>query len=114
MDFLQTILENPHTLVDIPAKSIDPLTHDFDSESLSDRLYSLYSVIANLEYTSISVNVRPILQKYEIELQFIKKMNTISLGCFYKLRNSGSDANAQEIYSEMISKLRERTLSNII
>ena len=104
MDFLQTILDNPHTLVDIPSKSIDPLTHDFDSESLSDRLYSLYSVIANLDTYDEIVNVRPILQKYEIELQFIKKMNTISL----------SDANAQEIYSEMISKLRERTLSNII
>jgi hypothetical protein len=102
MDFLQTILDNPQ--VSIPFKSIDPLTHDFDSESLSDRLHSLYSVIANLDTYDEIVNVRPILQKYEIELQFIKKMNTISL----------SDTNAQEIYSEMISKLRERTLSNII
>ena len=25
MDFLQTILDNPDTLVDIPSKSIDPL-----------------------------------------------------------------------------------------
>jgi len=103
MDFLQTILDNPDTLVDIPSKSID-LTHDFDSESLSDRLYSLYSVIDNLDTYDEIVNVRPILQKYEIELRFIKKMNEISL----------SDANAQEIYSEMISKLRERTLSKIV
>jgi len=103
MDFLQTILDNPDTLVDIPSKSIDPLTHDFDSESLSDRLYSIYSVIANLDTYDEIVNVRPILQKYEIELQFIKKMNTISL----------SDSSANEHYFEMIKSIRERTLSKI-
>jgi len=50
MDFLQTILDNPKIIIDIPSKKgIDPLTHDFDSENLSDRLYSLYSVIVNLD-----------------------------------------------------------------
>ncbi len=104
MDFLKTILDNPDTFADIPSKIIDPLTHDFDSESLSDRLYSLYSVIVNLDTYDDIVSVRPILQKYEIELQFIKEMNKLSL----------SDSSANEHYFEMISKLRERTLSNII
>lgn len=110
MDFLKTILDNPDTLDNIPSKIIDPLTHDFDSESLSDRLYSLYSVIVNLDTYDDIVSVRPILQKYEIELRFIKEMNKVSLvgGIIQR------DRSANEHYFEMISKLRERTLSNII
>jgi hypothetical protein len=104
MDFLKTILDNPDTLDNIASKIIDPLTHDFDSESLSDRLYSLYSVINNLGTYDDIVSVRPILQKYEIELRFIKEMNKVSL----------RDRSVNEHYFEMISKLRERTLSNII
>ena len=54
MDFLQTILDNPNTLMNIPTKKgIDPLTHDFDSESISDRLFSLLSVMDNITHTKI-------------------------------------------------------------
>ena len=55
MDFLQTILDNPNTLMNIPTKKgIDPLTHDFDSESISDRLFSLLSVMDNITHEDLT------------------------------------------------------------
>ena len=115
MDFLQTILDNPTTLIDMPTKKgIDPLTHDFDSESISDRLFSLFSVLANISTEDIAKDeIRTILQKYDLELRFLKDINKP------KYNQTGSrkpltSSDAQMLYSEMLSKLRERKLSQII
>jgi len=115
MDFLQTILNDPTTLINIPTKKgIDPLTHDFDSESISDRLFSLWSVMSDISDKDVfDEGIRTILQKYDLELRFLKDINKP------KYNDTGSrkpltSTDAQMLYSKMLSKLRERKLSKII
>ncbi len=99
MDFLKTIIDCG--IANISEKEIDPLKHDFDSENLSERLYSLYSVILNLNTNNI-VKVRPILHKYDIEIKFLKEVN------------KSKTKDVQKPYLEMISKLRENKISQIL
>ena len=115
MDFLQTILNDPTTLINIPTKKgIDPLTHDFDSESISDRLFSLWSVMSDISDKDVfDEGIRTILLKYHLELRFLKDINKP------KYNDTGSrkpltSTDAQILYSEMLSKLREQKLSQII
>lgn len=72
-NFLEKVLNNPKELITISVKEIDPFTHDFDSESLSDRLHSLYSVL--LSGIPIDSKLKSILLKYRPELEFIKEAN---------------------------------------
>ena len=115
MDFLQTILDNPNTLMNIPTKKgIDPLTHDFDSESISDRLFSLLSVMDNITHEDLlNEEIRTILQKYDLEIKFLKGLNKPKYNDTGSIRLLTSD-EAQILYYKMLSKLRERKLSQII
>jgi hypothetical protein len=71
-NFLEKVLNNSENLRTISVKNIDPFTHDFDSESLSDRLHSLYSVLVS---DTITLKLKNILLKYKPELEFLKEVN---------------------------------------
>jgi len=77
MNFLEKVLNDPKDLKSIPVKDIDPFTHDFDSESVTDRLYSLYSLLMGDKITNPSYLrvVKIIISKYELEVNFIKLSN---------------------------------------
>jgi len=72
MNFLEKVLNNSENLQTMSAKDIDPFTHDFDSESLSERLHSLYSVLV---CNTITPKLKNILLKYQPELEFLKEVN---------------------------------------
>ena len=93
MNFLETILNNPKDLHNVRVKDIDPITHDFDSESLSDRLHSLYSVLAS-DVRVDGIKVKSVLLKYRPELEFLKKVN----------KPTGSDIRS--LYLKLVSELR--------
>lgn len=115
MDFLQTILDDPTTLNNIPTKKgIDTITHNFDSESISDRLFSLWSIMVDISDKDGSVeHCRTILLKYHLELRFLKDLNKPKYNDTGS-RKSLTSTDAQILYSEMLSKLREQKLSQII
>ena len=82
VDFLKTVLDNPNKMLDFPNLDIDPETHDFTSENLSDRLYSLQSSINVLvDYYGNNddkvVVIKSILEKYDIELRFLREVNKL-------------------------------------
>jgi hypothetical protein len=72
MNFLEKVLNNPKDIKTISVKDINPFTHDFDSESLSDRLHSLYSVLLS---NTIDNKLKSILSKYKPEIEFLKEVN---------------------------------------
>ena len=71
-NFLEKVLNNPKDISTISVKNIDPFTHDFDSESISDRLHSLYSILV---CNTIDSKLKSILLKYRSELEFLKEAN---------------------------------------
>lgn len=101
MNFIEIVLNNPTDLRSIPTKDIDPFTHDFDSESLPDRLNSLYSVLVddkmnNQKYVNV---IKMILITYKSEINFIKKVNKINL--YGKISNYPNlKEEVQKLYSE--------------
>jgi hypothetical protein len=100
-NFLEKILDNPRSLGSFPAKNIDPLTHNFDSESISDRLYSLYSVLIT-DFSVSNNRIKNILLKYQPELNFIKAINRIT-----------NDELARVEYSKLISNNRDNILEKL-
>jgi len=71
-NFLEKVLNNPKNIKTIPVKDINPFKHDFDSECLSNRLHSLYSVLLT---NNIDNKLKSILLKYKSELDFLKEVN---------------------------------------
>jgi len=71
-NFLEKVLNNQNNIKTISVKDIDPFTHDFDSESISDRLHSLYSVIL---CNTIDNKLKSIISKYRAEIEFLKEVN---------------------------------------
>ncbi len=98
MDFLQTILDNPSAIRDIPSKKGVTLS-DIDTPNLSDRLYNMYSLIC--QDSDIYLTGKEKLMQYEAELRFLKSIN------------KGKDKNTQKLYSELLTSVRERQLSKL-
>lgn len=115
-NFLEKILENPRSLSAFPGKDIYPLTHDFDSESLSDRLYSLYSVLVGC---ILDNKTKSILIKYKSELAFIKAVNkinsqTISRGGYPSdIKAYNTEELVKVEYSKLISNNRDNILEKL-
>ena len=117
VDFLKTVLDNPNKMLDFPNLDIDPETHDFTSENLSDRLYSLQSSINVLvDYYGNNddkvVVIKSILEKYDIELRFLREVN--KLLPITKSKESSCKDLVNKFYNKMIFDLRDRNLSEII
>lgn len=80
MTFIEALLQDPNgTMETYPYKSIDPMNHNFDDESLSDRLYSLYLVLCfNWSYKVSYYTPKDVIKrikKYKKELEFLYLAN---------------------------------------
>ena len=78
-------MNNPKDIITIEVKDINPFTHYFDSESLSDRLHSLYSVILS---NTIDNRLKSILSKYKLEIDFLKEVNKTTSNNLRELLNN--------------------------
>ena len=118
VDFLKTVLDNPNKMLDFTNLDIDPETHDFTSENLSDRLYSLQSSINVLvSYYGNNddkvVVIKSILEKYDIELRFLREVNKL-LPITIESKESSCKDLVNKFYNKMIFDLRDRNLSKTI
>ena len=99
MDFLQTILDNPHSLRDIHSKKGVTLS-DIDTPNLSDRLYIMFSLIC--DDSDIYITGKEKLMQYEAELRFLKGIN-----------KGKEKVNTQKLYSDLLVAIRERQLNKL-
>ena len=80
MTFIETLIKDPTSIRNYPTKQIDVLNHDFGSENLEDRIYSLLSDVINVEYIDIGDKEINCLNNMFPGIIFIK-VNSPSYGC---------------------------------
>lgn len=73
MTFIQSLLQDPKSIHSFPTKKVDALTHDFASEKLEDRIYSLYSYLAGDDEITSEIKFK--LIPFKSELEFLKVVN---------------------------------------
>lgn len=100
MTFIETLIKDPTSIRNYPTKQIDVLNHDFGSENLEDRIYSLYSWLA--EGHEITTNIKSKLIQFKSELEFLKLVN-----------KSKSPKSTQKLWNELVTESRQKKI-NII
>lgn len=109
MTFIQSLLQNPtNTVRNYPAKQIDAMSHDFDSEPLPERLYSLYSVLCG-DNSDLNTNTIFKLKSYKDELEFLKFANKPT-----KLKKASEVKRINEAWLQLKSKERNAILENVL
>lgn len=109
MTFIQSLLQNPtNTIRNYPAKQIDAMSHDFDSEPLPERLYSLYSVLCG-DNSDLNTNTIFKLKSYKDELEFLKLVNKPSYSTL-----ASEVKRMNKAWLELKSKERNAILENVL